>query len=291
MIMNYVTQIRAKVGIYAKKKSSNIFDGSYRSIYKGNGMDFENLREYIPGDSLRDVDWKASSRSGKILVKRYVAEKKHNIMVVYDTGKKMCAHTNGMQIKRKLALNVGGVISFLAEKNGDNVGAIYNRNTMIQYFQLRTGLMNVERILTQYDREDFANYDTDIEKSLEYIIKNVRRKMILFVITDSSGVKSVSESTLKKLSYQHDVFVISIGDATLTNGNSFDNDNSTYIPEYISNNSELMKMELEMRQKIDLENEKKLLKYKIMSTKIDADEEIVGKVIELLGGHKNANNR
>lgn len=291
MIMNYVTQIRAKVGIYAKKKSSNIFDGSYRSIYKGNGMDFENLREYIPGDSLRDVDWKASSRSGKILVKRYVAEKKHNIMVVYDTGKKMCAHTNGMQIKRKLALNVGGVISFLAEKNGDNVGAIYNRNTMIQYFQLRTGLMNVERILTQYDREDFANYDTDIEKSLEYIIKNVRRKMILFVITDSSGVKSVSESTLKKLSYQHDVFVISIGDATLTNGNSFDNDNSKYIPEYISNNSELMKMELEMRQKIDLENEKKLLKYKIMSTKIDADEEIVGKVIELLGGHKNANNR
>ena len=187
MIMNYVTQIRAKVGIYAKKKSSNIFDGSYRSIYKGNGMDFENLREYIPGDSLRDVDWKASSRSGKILVKRYVAEKKHNIMVVYDTGKKMCAHTNGMQIKRKLALNVGGVISFLAEKNGDNVGAIYNRNTMIQYFQLRTGLMNVERILTQYDREDFANYDTDIEKSLEYIIKNVRRKMILFVITDSVG--------------------------------------------------------------------------------------------------------
>ena len=291
MIMNYVTQIRAKVGIYAKKKSSNIFDGSYRSIYKGNGMDFENLREYIPGDSLRDVDWKASSRSGKILVKRYVAEKKHNIMVVYDTGKKMCAHTNGMQIKRKLALNVGGVISFLAEKNGDTVGAIYNRNTMIQYFQLRTGLMNVERILTQYDREDFANYDTDIEKSLEYIIKNVRRKMILFVITDSSGVKSVSESTLKKLSYQHDVFVISIGDATLTNGNSFDNDNSKYIPEYISNNSELMKMELEMRQKIDLENEKKLLKYKIMSTKIDADEEIVGKVIELLGGHKNANNR
>ena len=115
--------------------------------------------------------------------------------------------------------------------------------------------------------------------------------MILFVITDSSGVKSVSESTLKKLSYQHDVFVISIGDATLTNGNSFDNDNSKYIPEYISNNSELMKMELEMRQKIDLENEKKLLKYKIMSTKIDADEEIVGKVIELLGGHKNANNR
>ena len=80
MIMNYVTKIRAKVNIYASRKSSNLFDGSYKSVYQGNGLDFENLREYIPGDNIRDIDWKASSRSGKMLVKRYVAERKHNIM-------------------------------------------------------------------------------------------------------------------------------------------------------------------------------------------------------------------
>ena len=95
---SYITKIKAKVSIYATKKSSNVFDGSYKSIFVGNGLDFENLREYIPGDNIRDIDWKASSRSGKYLVKRYVAERKHNIMFVFDTGKKMLGCTKGNEI-------------------------------------------------------------------------------------------------------------------------------------------------------------------------------------------------
>ena len=86
---DYITKVKAKLSLYSTKKTSNIFDGSYKSIYQGNGLDFENLREYIPGDSIRDIDWKASSRSGKILIKRYIAEKKHNVMLVFDTGKSM----------------------------------------------------------------------------------------------------------------------------------------------------------------------------------------------------------
>ena len=73
MKMNYVAKIRAKVSISANKKTSNLFDGSYKSVYQGNGLDFENLREYNPGDSIRDIDWKATSRSGKVLVKIYIA--------------------------------------------------------------------------------------------------------------------------------------------------------------------------------------------------------------------------
>lgn len=290
MIMNYVTQIRAKVSIYARKKSSNIFDGSYKSIYQGNGLDFENLREYIPGDSIRDIDWKASSRSGKVLVKRYIAEKKHNIMVVYDTGRKMCAHTKCLQIKKKLALYVGGVLSYLAAKNGDNVGALYNKNGKIQYFQLRTGLENIEEILTKYDREDFSFYNADLEKSLDYLIKNIRRRMIVFVISDAFGIKSVNETTLRKLSYQHDVFFIKIGDASLTEGEAFDVEKNAYIPDFITNNPKLISMEKEIREKIDVENEKKLLQHRIVSIEVDREEDIVEKVIELLGGHKNANN-
>ena len=106
-MMKYITKIRAKISIHANKKTSNIFDGTYKSVYQGSGMDFENLREYIPGDSIRDIDWKASSRSGKVLVKRYIAEKKHNIMLVFDTGKSMTAHTDAMDLKKELALYAG----------------------------------------------------------------------------------------------------------------------------------------------------------------------------------------
>ena len=286
MIMNYVTQIRTKVGIHAMKKSSNIFDGSYKSIYQGNGLDFENLREYIPGDSIRDIDWKASSRSGKVLVKRYIAEKKHNIMVVYDTGRRMTGHTKGMQVKRELTRDIGGVLSFLAAQNGDSVGAIYNHNSMIKYFQLKTGLSNVEMILTKYDKEKFDDYDADIEKSLEYIIRNIRRRMIIFIVTDAYGIRSISDNMLKKLAFGHDVFVISVGDAGMTEGVAYDVKTGAYIPKYISGNKKLMAMESKLRQSIDEENSKKLIKYKIGTVEIHSEEEVVAKVIELLGGHK-----
>ena len=286
MIMNYVTQIRTKVGIHAMKKSSNIFDGSYKSIYQGNGLDFENLREYIPGDSIRDIDWKASSRSGKVLVKRYIAEKKHNIMIVFDTGKKMCGHTGKQELKQSVARDVGGVLAYLAAKNGDSVGAIYNHNGMIKYHQLKTGLANVEMILTQYDKENFEGYNADIEKSLEYIIRNIRRRMIVFIISDAYGISSISDNTLKKLSYQHDVETISIEDISFANGISYDMDNSTYVPKYLSDNKKIKELEANLKDKINGENRKKLLKYKINNVSIDGEDEIVEKVIELLGGHR-----
>lgn len=291
MMMNYVTKIRAKVSIYASKKSSNIFDGSYKSIYQGNGLDFENLREYIPGDSIRDIDWKASSRSGKILVKQYIAEKKHNIMLVLDTGRKMLAHTKDLQIKKEIALNAGGVLGYLAGQNGDNVGAIYNRNGQIRYYQLRTGLYNIEKILTEYDKEDFSGYTADLEKNLDYISKNIKRKMIIFVITDAAGIRNLTEKTLKRLTCQHDVLFVCVGDASLTDGKAFHLEKSMYIPDYITNNKKLIRMEQETKKKTEEENEKKLLQYRIISTQINREEELIDKIIELLGGHRYANNR
>lgn len=291
MIMNYVTKIRAKVNIYASKKSSNLFDGSYKSIYQGNGMDFENLREYIPGDSIRDIDWKASSRSGKMLVKRYIAEKKHNIMLVFDTGKKMTAHTKKMELKQELAWNVGGILGYLAAKNGDNVGAIYNRNGYIQFHPLRTGMYNIERILTTYDKEHFESYPSDIEKSLEYILKCIRRKMVIFVITDAKGIGDISKSTLKKLTSQHDVLFIEISDADYTDGMSYNIEKDRYIPEFITKNKKLMRMEQEAKQKFIKENEEKLLQYRIVKTNIEGEEDMVVRMIELLQKHRYANNR
>ncbi|MBR3834982.1 MAG: DUF58 domain-containing protein [Lachnospiraceae bacterium] len=291
MIKSYVGKIRSLVSIYSAKKSSSLFDGSYKSIFKGNGFDFENLREYIPGDNIRDIDWKASSRGGKLLVKRYIAEKQHNIMLVFDTGKKMSANAKGQQPKKQVALNAGGAIGYLAAKNGDNVGAMYNRDGMFQYFQLKPGMENIERILAAYDKEQFADYYGDITKTLDYIVKNIRRRMVIFVISDASGIKSISEDTLKKLTYQHDVLVMDISDADLTDGNSYNIDRDRYIPDYISENKKLREIEQNTKKQIYEENEKKLIKYRIVSTKIDSEEQIVERIIELLGGHKYANCR
>ncbi len=290
MIMNYMTKIRAKVSIYASKKSSNLFDGSYRSVYKGNGLDFENLREYIPGDNIRDIDWKASSRSGKMLVKRYVAEKKHNIMLVFDIGKNMTAHTNKLEIKKDLALNAGGILGYIAAKDGDNVGAIYNRNGRIQYHQLRTGMHNIERILTFCEKENFEEQESDLEKSLSYIIKNIKHSMIVFIISDAVGIRSISENTLKKMAVRHDVLFVQIEDADYTNGRGYSLEKDAYIPEFITENKKLARLEQQIKQTLYEENKSKLLKYRIISTQIDSEEEMMDRIIELLEGHKYASN-
>lgn len=288
---DYITKVKAKLSLYSTKKTSNIFDGSYKSIYQGNGLDFENLREYIPGDSIRDIDWKASSRSGKILIKRYIAEKKHNVMLVFDTGKSMSAHTDSMDEKKEIALYVGGIIGYIAAKNGDNVGAIYNRNSMIQYFPFRNGLNNIEKILTDYDREKFDHYETDIEKTLNYIVRNINRRMIIVVISDAMGIHNISHNTLKKLSYQNDVLFVSINDATVSGEQAYAVADDVYIPDFISGNKELLKMQQDIKKELDISNEKKLAQNRIASVCINEQAEVVEKIIELLGGQAHANNR
>ena len=70
MNLKYINQVKANISIYSNKKSSNILDGSYKSVYRGKSMNFENLREYVINDDVKDIDWKASARSANLLVKQ-----------------------------------------------------------------------------------------------------------------------------------------------------------------------------------------------------------------------------
>ena len=108
MKMTYISRIQGNMKgyktIYTTKATSRIIDGSYNSIYKGRSMNFDELREYVVGDDIKDMDWKASARSQKLLVRQYIAEKKHNIMLVMDAGKRMLGYANDVQEKSDVHL-------------------------------------------------------------------------------------------------------------------------------------------------------------------------------------------
>lgn len=216
MILDNVERLKSSISIHANKKTSNILDGSYKSIYKGSGLNFEDLREYVPGDNVRDIDWKASSRSKGYLVKRYVAEKKHNIMLVFDTGKKLRGETAAGESKQKVALMAGGVLGLLAAQNGDHVGAIFGKGNMIDFFPLKGGMYNLERILTEFSKEEVKSEGSSLVRTVDYIIKHIRRRMIVFIISDKEGINALSEQAIKRLSCQHDICVINISDRKLT---------------------------------------------------------------------------
>lgn len=289
MNLKYVNKIKANISIFSNKKTTNILEGTYKSFYRGKSMNFENLRNYVINDDVKDIDWKASARSANLLVKQFTAEKKHNIMLVMDTGIKMDGDTSFKEAKKEVALLSAGTVGYLAIKNGDYVGMIYNENDSITYKPFRYNLYNLEEYLTVFEKVAATPNQEGLEKTLNYLYKHITKKMIIFVITDLQGIDSVKESTLKKLSAIHDVLFINIQDAYLFGENSFDLETDSYVPNIITEDETLYSLEKKIKQELFSKNEHKLKKNKISVTNISCISDINPKIIELLERHKYAN--
>ena len=287
MNMKYITKVKANLSIYTKKKTSNILEGSYNSIYKGRSMNFEDLREYVVGDNVKDIDWKASARSNKILIKQYIAEKKHNILFILDSGKKMLADTRDLDSKKEVALMSIGTIGYLVDKHGDSISAIFKSRNSIKLFPFKTGLYNLEEILETYDKEIGA--ENDLDKLVNYVLKYIRRRMIIFIVTDIKGMGDISEETLRRLSLLHDVMFINISDAFMTGYNAYDVEQNCYIPDFILEDEKLKDIELKVKTEIYDEIKDKFKKYKIITTTINQQKDIVNDIFKLLERRKNAN--
>lgn len=195
--------------------TSRILDGSYRSVYKGRSMNFDELREYVVGDDIKDIDWKASARSQKLLVKQYIAEKKHNIMLVLDTNRRMLADTLALQEKQEVALFSAGTLAYLINQNGDYTGAIFPTEHSLQHYPFKTGLINIENILEHYHKSATMENRSSINTALDYIVRNFRRNMIVVIVTDLQGIMDIPETTLKRLLVMNDVLMINVGDARI----------------------------------------------------------------------------
>lgn len=289
MRKSYLNRIKANISIYARKYSSSLLEGSYRSIYKGKSLNFDDLREYVVGDNVRDIDWKASARSRKLLIKQYIAEKQHNVMLLLDTDRKMLAHSLDGDIKKDVALMTAGTIAYLCSKSGDAVGTIYNKNNKMEYYPFRNDLYNLEKILAKYDTDINIDNNSDINKTLDYIRDHVKKSMVLFIITDLEGMETINEMYFRELSMKHDIMLISITDGCIYGKNVFDMDNDEYIPNIFTKNKELFELETEMKDNLFITCLNKMSKYRVSVVSIDNIEEIPLKIIKLLEEYKYAN--
>lgn len=287
MKLNYINKIKANISIYSNKKTSNILDGTYKSVYKGKSMNFENLREYVINDDVKDIDWKSSARSGTLYVKQFIAEKKHNIMLVMDTGKKMDADSDLHESKKDIALFTAGTIGYLAIKNNDYVGMVYASSEKIEYKPFKYNLYNLEEYLCEYDKNAKIK-DYNINDILEYLYKNISKKTIIFVITDINGIECIKTKTLKKLNQRHDILLININDNYMFGENVYDVAKEEYIPDFLLNDSKLYEIEKELKNKMIKKNIAKLKKNNVIASSISSKNEINYKLIKLLEEHKYA---
>ena len=290
MRMTYITKIQANIKrfqtVHTRRSTNRVLDGSYKSIFKGRSMNFDELREYVPGDDIKDIDWKASSRSQKMLVRQYIAERKHNIMLVFDTNRRMLGDSDGLEEKRELAIMSAGTMAYFVNRSGDFVSATYATEKGVKHFPFKTGLGNIELILESYHRDVDMENQTDLNTTLEYIIRNFKSKMILLLITDVAGIRSISEQNLKRLLVAHDVLVLNISDAPLTGKKVYGIEEEMYFNPFFTKDKKLGRITRQKNLDMQREAQDKLMQYGIPMSTIDYLDELDREIIDLLEKHK-----
>ena len=288
MKLQRIEKIKKDISIQASKKSTNLLEGLYKSVFQGKSMDFDDLRDYVTGDNNKDIDWKSSIRHGSLLIRRYCAYRRHNFVFIIDSGKKFNGLTSSLENKSDISLHVFGTLAYLINKNDDELTKVYNKNTSITAEPFKSTALNIEISLNDIEKNILLENNHDINEMLEYPLKRFKRKMIYIVISDLDGANNITENTLRKITSSHDILFINISDASIYGDNLYDIDSNSDIPFYISKSKKLKDMEEKIKKQINDSCIKKFKKYKISTVTISNKKEIVNCLIDLLERHNHA---
>jgi uncharacterized protein (DUF58 family) len=209
----HVPRIRSRLSLPEARKIRGLLEGQYASSVIGRGMEFNDLREYVRGDDVKDLDWKASARSGALLVKRYVTVRQHQVELVVPTGRSMAAaHTLELS-KRDVAVEVAGIVGWLAVMHGDVVGTVWGDLDRHHALRARTGELHLERCLTAvYDATSVDAAPSDLAGTLTHLAQAVRRRSIVLVVGELDEPTEELVRVMRRLAAQHQVLMVTVGD-------------------------------------------------------------------------------
>ena len=283
----YLSRIRRAVALYTRRKTSNILDGDFHSVHRGRSMEFDDLKEYAYGDDVHDIDWKSSSRMGTILVRRYMTDRRHNVMFICDRGSKMQGDTTRGEGKDKVAAMAFGTIAYLVGRNGADVAIAYPNEHNASVSLFKSGSDHLERLIYDYEMRSTVDSPYPFINTIKEVLDTVRRRMIIFVITDIEGLSQMDEGLVRSVTREHDLFVINIDDAYLTGDSVFDNERSRYERFFLSHSRALHREEVRMRQEI-IEGASEIFKRNraVMCT-IASEAQIIDSTIELFERYRN----
>ncbi len=204
-ILNKVRRIE----ITTRSMVRDTFAGNYESIFKGRGMEFDEVREYQPGDDIRNIDWNVTARTGWLHVKKYVEERELTMLIVFDASGSFDFGT-ATRLKRELAAEVGAVLAFAAIRNNDKVGLLIFTDEIETFVPPRKGRKHVLRIIREILHFKPRSRGTNISFALEHAMRVVKRHSVMFCISDFRD--SGYESALTVANRKHDVVAVTVTD-------------------------------------------------------------------------------
>ena len=188
---------------------NSLFTGEYRSVFKGQGMEFAEVREYQPGDEVRSIDWNVTARMQRPYVKRYIEERELTVMLAVDVSGSERFGTR-RRFKSEVASELAAVLAMSAIRNNDRVGGLMFTDRIEHVVPPRKGRRHALRLIRDILAFDPHGRGTDIAGATEYLNKMLAHKAIIFLVSDFLGENV--ERPLKLLAQRHDVVAVTVED-------------------------------------------------------------------------------
>jgi uncharacterized protein (DUF58 family) len=215
-VTSLLRRVKTTLSIRAHRRVRGLLEGEYTSVFHGRSMEFDDLRPYVPGDEVRDIDWKATARLRAPMTKRFIASRKHTVLVIADTGRNMAALAEHGETKRDLAVLAAGTIGYLAIRHGDRVALVAGDADHTVFVEPASTEAHLERMLQKIDTNTTTDAAaSDLTRQLEYAARVFRRRMIVFVIADDRELSAPEQRLVRRLCVQHEVLWLRVGDADL----------------------------------------------------------------------------
>ena len=197
------------IQIYTNKSVNGVLAGEYESTFKGRGMEFDEVREYSPGDEIRTIDWNVTARTGAPFVKRFVEERELTVMFVVDLS---ASGTFGsiFRTKNEVAAELCALLAFSAVKNNDKVGLIVFTDIVEMFIPPKKGNTHVLRLIRELLNFTPKQTSTDINAGLDYLGRVTKRHAVVFLISDFQ--ESGYERAMRIMAKRHDLIAVTVTD-------------------------------------------------------------------------------
>lgn len=197
------------IQIMARKAVTDILAGEYHSVFKGRGMEFDEVREYQPGDDIRTIDWNVTARTGIPHIKRYVEERELTVLLMVDlSGSGQFGSI--AKTKNEVAAELCGLLAFSAIRNNDKTGLLIFTDRIELYIPPRKGTRHVLRLIREVLSFKPQGKRTDINLALAHIARLFKKKAVLFLISDFRAADF--KDSIRAAGKRHDIIAISITD-------------------------------------------------------------------------------
>ena len=198
-----------RIQIVANRTVNELFAGQYKSVFRGRGMEFDEVREYQPGDDVRTIDWNVTARAGTTYIKRFSEERELTVLFAVDASASG-AFGSGERSKLEMVVEVAALLMFSALKNNDKVGLVTFCDSVLGYYPPRKGKSNVLHLIRELLAVEPVARPTSLSAALEFLSRVLKRRAVVFLISDFFAPQT--QEALALCNSRHDLIAVTVTD-------------------------------------------------------------------------------